>query len=402
MNLVLPVGLRTVSVRAFGWEDESITIYVASDSVQNLVFTMKPAVFRLRSVSLNREYFNPLNAGNLGTTELNFEVSSPGSGFLVIERIGGETVFSRDLGPFDTWAQSVRWDGRDRFGNILPDDVYFITLKVRSLQDSSIEVIDYLQVHIDSSRVIRPLTIFSGKSGLLFTPLPDLLPERAFQFEGGILFGNPPSAGSASGAAWTSLPFAAAFRFSPLPFLEIAAALDVLPVFNSEAFLGIGGSVKWTLINPSRSGQISSFIPGLALCTVISLAEKTSVTPFGMGSGIEVNLPVSAGFRGFSVHLAPALFWTGDEGFPWEGMPRFLLSGGLMFSVSSLSAGISARSEYRYLWNDSRFASPSLMLGGEIKFFPPPSNLVFTVMGGVWLKNSATGGFGGIGIGMIY
>jgi hypothetical protein len=40
------------------------------------------------------------------------------------------------------------------------------------------------------------------------------------------------------------------------------------------------------------------------------------------------------------------------------------------------------------------------MIGGEVKIFP--SNLVFTLLGGAWFRGAETGGFGGVGIGLIY
>ncbi|MCL2478500.1 MAG: PEGA domain-containing protein, partial [Treponema sp.] len=338
MNLVLPVGLRTVTVRAFGWADQTASVYVTENQAESLTFTMKPAVFSIGSVSLNRWRFNPSNAGSLGTTELSFNVSGPGTGSLAVRNSDNEMIFSRELGMFTTWTQSVRWDGRDVYGDQLPDGAYTMTLDVRPLsydnsQPQSINQIHTLQVFIDSSHVIRPMTVSSGKSGLLFSPSADLLPPGAFQVEGSLLFGNPPAPGSAYGGSWNSLPFAAAFRFSPLAFLEVAGALNVVPVFDSQALLGLGGSLKWTIINPAKSGQTGAVATGLAVGTVISWAQESSVTPFGMGSGIEVNLPFSAGYGPFSFHLAPALLWTGDEGFPWEGMPRFLLSGGVMYNA---------------------------------------------------------------------
>jgi hypothetical protein len=42
------------------------------------------------------------------------------------------------------------------------------------------------------------------------------------------------------------------------------------------------------------------------------------------------------------------------------------------------------------------------MTAGELKFFPSPSRFVFSVLGGLWVKRAAFGGFGGLGIGMIY
>jgi hypothetical protein len=101
-----------------------------------------------------------------------------------------------------------------------------------------------------------------------------------------------------------------------------------------------------------------------------------------------------------SLLLTPACLWTGDEGYPWEPSPRLLVSGGVLLQKTAFAAGVSARSEYRPWGDDPQ--KPSLMLGGEIKFFPPPSRFVFSLMGGAWIKESSRGGFGGVGIGMIY
>jgi hypothetical protein len=42
------------------------------------------------------------------------------------------------------------------------------------------------------------------------------------------------------------------------------------------------------------------------------------------------------------------------------------------------------------------------MTAAELKFFPAPSRFVLSVMGGLWIKEGAPAGFGGVGIGMIY
>jgi hypothetical protein len=215
------------------------------------------------------------------------------------------------------------------------------------------------------------------------------------------LFGSPPE----SGKPWTSLPFAGAFRFSPLDRLEIAGALNILPVFPGALRAGVAGSAKWVIKSPA-SGSFAGRI-GAAAGAVFSWADKAAVTPFGAGSGIELFLPLSLGLGGgFSFLLSPACIWTGDEGFPWEPSPRQLLSGGLLFQKAPFAAGLSARSEYRLWGEDPR--KPSVMMGGEIKYGPPPSRFVFSILGGAWIKNASKGGaafgggFGGVGIGMIY
>jgi hypothetical protein len=364
---------------------------VGENTVQNLDFNLKPAIFRIVNASLARPVFNPGNAGSLGMTDINFEVTAPGRGTLSVFNSLGELLFARELGPFSTWSQSSSWNGRDRWDDILPDGVYSVALKLESIPwDDSPPVQETitLKAELDSSREIRPLTFFSGLSGLLFAPGPGLLPPGSFQVEGGLLFGSPPNAGS----PWKSLPFAAAFRFSPLPRLEISAALDVLPMYDADILTGFGSAAKWVFFNPAETTKF-----GFAAGASFAWAAKTAATPFGMGSGIELFFPLELDTGAFSFLLTPACIWTSDEGFPWDPAPRLLLSGGAMYRMTYVSTALSARSEFDFSGGD-----PSVMIGGEVKFFPPPSSFVFSVMGGVWVKGGSLGGFGGVGIGMIY
>ncbi|MDR2617684.1 MAG: PEGA domain-containing protein [Treponema sp.] len=388
----LPVGLRTVRVKAFGWEDVSSQVYIEEGAVRTLDLVLKPAVFRIMSASLRRPRFNPGNPGSLGTTELNFEVSAPGIGSFSVYDSQGELIFARDLGPFTGWSQSTDWDGMDRWGAALPDGEYSLVLKLRSLSgkgSGSLEETFTFFAELDSSRDIRPMTLFSAKAGLLFAPVVSLLPPGSFQIEGGLLFGSPPYT-----EAWKSLPFAAGFRLSPLERLEISAALNLTPVSGESARAAAGGAIKWAFLKPAGG------FPGFAAGAVFSWAEKTAATPFGMGSGIELFFPVQLDLKApFSFLLTPACIWTGSSGFPWEPAPRLLLSGGILARLTYATAGFSVRSEYPLSGEGP--GSPSFMICGEIKIFPPPSSLVFSALGGVWIRGSSLGGFGGVGIGLI-
>jgi hypothetical protein len=389
----LPVGLRTVRVKAFGWEDVSSQVYIEEGAVRTLDLVLKPAAFRIMNAALRRPRFNPGNPGSLGTTELGFEVSAPGRGSFSVYDSLGELIFARDLGPFTGWFQSAVWDGRDRWGRGLPDGEYSLVLKLRSQSGKDagpLEETFTFIAELDSSRDIRPMTLFSAKAGLFFAPVVSLLPPGSFQIEGGLLFGSPPY----TGEAWRSLPFAAGFRVSPAERLEISAAINLLPIPGESARTAAGGAVKWAFLKPPGS------FPGFAAGAVFSWAEKTAAAPFGMGSGIELFFPLQMDLRApFSFLLTPACIWTGDNGFPWEPAPRLLLSGGFLARLAYATAGFSVRSEYPLGGEAPR--PSSIMISGEIKLFPPPSNLVFSALGGLWIRDSSLGGFGGVGIGLI-
>jgi hypothetical protein len=388
--LTLPEGLRTIRVRAFGWEEASRTVYIKRDSVQELEFTLKPALFHILKASARRARFNPANSGSLGTTALVFEVSASGRGTFAVLNGSGELVFTREAGPFMGWNQELAWDGRDSGGRIVPDGVYTLTLTARSPAGAEAQV--SLKVTVDSSLQIRPLTLSSGKAGLFFAPSPAALPGGSFQIEGSLLFGSPPG----SESPWTSLPYSGAFRFSPLDRLEFSGAVSILPIFSGGVHASITGGGKWVIVDPAAGRRFSA-----AAGAVYTWTDVIPLSPFGAGAGIEVFLPLSLALGGdFSFLLTPACIWTGDEGFPWEPAPRLLLSGGFILQKAPFAAGLSIRSEYRP-WGD-RPQPPSLMTAAELKFFPAPSRFVFSILGGVWIKEAVPGGFGGIGIGMIY
>ena len=389
----LPVGFRNITVRAFGWEDASVTLFVEEGSLYEPELNMKPASFKAAGAGLSRSRFNPANAGSLGTTAVNFTVSGPGKGSFTVLDPGGKTVLTRPLDAFATWSQSAVWNGRDSQGEILGDGIYTLVVKASSIPwDNSAPAEDTIEqkVEIDSSHVIYPLSISSGKSGLLFAPLPSLLPPGSFQIEGSLLAGSPPGT-----SPWKGLPFAVAARFSPLSVLEVSAALNVDPYFNGGAEAGAGGSVKWLYLRGDEGGLPFGAAAGLAG----SWTGKSAITPFGMASGIEAYFPFKLDFGGcFTVTLSPAALWTGDEGFPWEPVPRLLVYGGVMLQMTHFNAGLSVRQEYNFLDR----GRPSIIAGGELRFFPPPSNFVFSANGGLWAKGGSIGGFGGIGIGIIY
>ena len=396
--LELPIGFRTIGVQAFGWEDFSHTMHIEADSLQELEVNMRPAAFALSGGSLSRPHFNPANAGSLGTTTLTFQASAPGYGELTVQSVDGEIVLTRRLEPFETWSQAAVWNGRNSSGEALPDGLYTMTINAASkpLDDSApVEQNISLQVWLDSSRIIYPLTLSSGKSGLLFAPFPSVLPPGSFQIEGSLLVGNPPDVSPHAGGYWSSLPFAAAFRFSPVERLEVIAALNAIPRFQGNAGVGVSGGVKWAFYEAGAGN--SPF--GAAAGANFSWAGATGLTPFGMASGAEFFFPVSVNFaRRFSFALTPAALWTADEGFPWEATPRLLVSGGLKMRMTYLSAGLSVRTEYDF---SSDALTPFVIAGGQILLFPPPSSFVLSLFGGVQVRGSRLGGFGGIGIGMI-
>jgi len=400
--LELPAGFRNIHIRAFGWEPLTATLYVETGSFSELALILRPAVFSVGSASISRIRFNPANSGVLGAAFINFEVSAPGGGTFSVYDGKWNKIVSSALGPFNNRQQSIAWNGRNENGDILPDGSYTVIVEVISIPwDDSDPVKDgfVMELAIDSSSVISPLTFSSGKSGFLFAPLPSALPAGSFQLEGSLLGGS-----LVSNDPWESISFSLAFRISPVKKLELSAALNPTVHFNENAELGVSGGVKWVFIDKddaSRRQTAHRHFPfGAAAGAVFSWTGNTALTPFGMACGIELFFPLELGLgKLFSLSVSPAALWTGPDGFPLEPIPRLLISGGLLMRLDYLSAGFSIRSEFDF---NADPLPPFILVGGEIKIFPPPSSFVFSLIGGMWRRGNSMGGFGGVGIGMIY
>ncbi|MDR0878792.1 MAG: PEGA domain-containing protein [Treponema sp.] len=398
--LTLPVGFRTIQVRAFGWEDAAVTVYVRENRVQTADIYLSPAVFNIGKPTVSRSRFNPGNSGALGTTEFRFEVSAPGTGTLTVRNSAGRPVYAAELGAFETWSQSVEWKGRGSDGNPLPEGIYTAYIEAESsFNDDAPPVrrIISLETEIDASINIYPLSLSGGISGLMFVPVPAVLPRGSFQIEAGLLFGKV-SAFEPAERPFTGLPFAAGLRFSLLDTLETSAVLNASPKFGGEAAWGISGAVKWVFLHGEADLPLS-----MAAGFSFAWAGSGGEAPLSPGRGAVLYLPLSWRFNAITALFSPAIRWIG----PSDPVPRLLLSAGALYQASHFTAGLSLRPEFDFSPNtDNRFSSPGdriiLKIGGEIKFYPPPSSLVFSLLGGAWFRGAYTGGFGGVGIGIIY
>jgi len=375
-TLNLSAGLRTIRVRSFGWEETSVSVLVTDGESKTIDIIMKPAQFKIGNASLSRRRFNPLNPGKLGETDLYFEVTSPGTAEITITNSGGEEIFNRVLGVFDTWLQHITWNGRDSGGNPLPKGVYTVSIKSDLAQEDVLK----LEAHINYSSNIIPLSLDSNISGLIYTPMPHVLPPGSYQFDAGILIGRcPPGFPEDFG-----FPFKINMRISPVNRLELTTSFNINPYLKNQTLFtvwGISGSAKFNIFN----NDIISFAAG------ISYSWMSETYP---DRGIGFYSPFSLELSNFSIILCPAFFWHGPEGLT----PSLLLGAGVLYKGSRINTGISARCELDFRKNnlDLKF-----LAGAEAHFFPPPSNLFFSLIAGVWTQGHRTGGYGGIRIGII-
>ncbi|GHV95385.1 hypothetical protein AGMMS50293_17050 [Spirochaetia bacterium] len=408
--LNLPVGRRTIRVRAFGWEDASATVFIEENRTAVVNITLKPMVFKLSGGNVSRRRFNPDNSGSLGLVQFRFEVSGPGSGVLTILDKNGAAVYQTPLGPFTAWSQSAAWNGRDSYGNSLPEGTYTALIEASgaaspqgetNLQESGPAKQSLkLQTEINYSINIYPLSLASGFSGLAFAPVPSVLPQGSFQIEADILFGSfsAPEQTAQPARPFSALPFEMGLRFTPINRLEIAAVLNANPKFDGAAGWGFTGSAKFKILNSAGALPL-----GMAAGISYAWAGTDGEAPLGSGRGGGLYLPLSLELPSLSLVFSPGMRWPGPD----DPIPRLLLSTGALYRGPWYTAGLSLRPEFDFTNSGNRTNIPfadrvRFLTGAEARFYPPPSNLIFSVLGGAWIRGSHAGGFGGLGIGLLY
>jgi hypothetical protein len=75
---------------------------------------------------------------------------------------------------FDSWTRQFRWDGRDSNGARLPDGVYTLIVEAHSAE-GTLSVSRERKINVDRSDVVYMRSLWSGSSGLMYAPSPDVL-----------------------------------------------------------------------------------------------------------------------------------------------------------------------------------------------------------------------------------
>ena len=404
--LELPVGIRTIRVRAFGWEEASETVSISEQMPLTVNVSLMPVPFSISSGSVSRRSFNPNNSGGLGETDFYFSVSAPGSGALLIQDQSGAIVYAVSLGAFETPAQKVSWNGRDYSGAVLPEGPYTAIIIAESLfdfddtEDANREINQ--QIQIDYALKIYPLNFAGGIPGLLFAPAPDALPVGSLQLNALFMFGNfsVPEKHAANQEENKFLLYPVSFgaRFSVLERLDLGGMFNVNAANRENSGFGFSIFAKYNFLKGA-----GTYPMGLALGLSYTFANLNGEFPPGTGRGIDLYIPVSLKTGPVKTLFSPGMRWPGME----DPIPRLMLSAGLMYQGAWNTIGLSVREEFDFTNSGIRFGIPfSQRLrfhgGLEINLYPRPSYVVYTASCGMWIHGDRMGGFGGLGLGFVY
>ncbi len=350
--LILPAGMRSVRIQAFGYESKDYDVFIPEKLMVNLGAQLDRAPFSLSGFDISQTRFNPRNSGTKGAVTLSFRVSAPGRGTARVMTSEGGIVREWKLGPFTDWYQEVPWDGRDDKGAFMPDGHYDFVLELKP--EPGIESdrdIHEAQgtVTVDSSLIVTPRGKFSAIPGAELSPDPFEAPVSSLSLGLGALFAG--NSGGVKGG------------------VELYAALSLEKLFD----LGFGLRA-WASEEPGTGfAAIRRAFPlpsplGAAFSLDGGISEGSERSP----SWVRASLPVGIGGRFLNLSVSPDLgwYWEGD------GVPRAGCGLALSASGYALGGALSARARSGDLRNGLAPAWP-VEAAAELRILPPGFPLSF-------------------------
>jgi hypothetical protein len=332
----VPIGSYDVVVSAFGYAQWNGRIEVWENVVSPISVDLEPSPFEILPPVLTRAVVNPENPGLLGSVELRFDVTGPGSGTATIFDPQGRSVHREDLPSFTSWSQRWTW----RPPRELPDGGY--SLVISGTGADGREARRETLFSLDRSLRIAPRSTWSGGAGLLYAPTADVLPAGSFQASVTGLAAIDPS-------DWQlQAPVVLAFRSGLGADLEIDASLSA--IFTGSV-LPVAGSVslRWQAVEPARPAGLGVALEAkAALQGVPGLGILTTDT-FANFSGVSLGVPLQFTTGPINLLFEPAIVfsaWQVDYLGPPVTTPSpaswMYWRAGLMIDTGALVAGVSA------------------------------------------------------------
>lgn len=176
----LQIGRYLIEAELFGFEPWQEYVNITENRTTTLRVELEAASFRFSTPFVDRRAFNPANPAGLGESRISFDVTTYGTGELEIFPSMGDSVLKYNFPSFTKKDQGFSWNGEDSYGKKLPDGSYRIVVSGRDPDGNNSEVKE-TWVTIDSSLIIRIRNTFSGVSGTMFCPTPDIFPKGSFQ-----------------------------------------------------------------------------------------------------------------------------------------------------------------------------------------------------------------------------
>lgn len=332
----LPVGRYTLYADRFGYESWSQTVSISERQTTSVSVKLEPAEFRISNATLSRRRFNPQNPGNLGLTRFSFDVTTYGTGRVAIYAENGGLVYETPMGPFRSRGQELVWNGTTQDGGVVADGRYRVEISGRARDDDTSDTEELFLV-VDRSAVISYRALWSGVSGALYTPTPDVLPPGSFQVGVAAVGHYDPSSETAR------VPSQLSIRVSPVRNGELGLQ-GTLILGSSEVSPGsVGMSYKHMLLQSGTKNGLTASAYGKA--TYLGGTGADTLTNY---TGLSVGGVAGIRFGPVMLSVAPELTISPFRVTyaPTQG-PAALRAwaygrAGVLFDAKWLTAGVSA------------------------------------------------------------
>lgn len=165
----LPTGTYELTIRSFGFIEESKSITVFTDETTNETFMLKEADFEIESLKVRKKVFNSKAKEGFGENVFIINVNAPGEGVLLIEDSNNNILFTDDI-TFNTWKNEFR------FRQPLEDGSYLVKVKSNNIVKSS-------NFTVDSNINQGILPSFGINTGLLMCQTAEINTKGLSQYQ---------------------------------------------------------------------------------------------------------------------------------------------------------------------------------------------------------------------------
>jgi hypothetical protein len=318
-----------------------------------------------------------MNPGLLGSLEVRFQDTVPGSGELSVQDADSREIFHASLPQFTTWSQRFLWTPRESLGRSLPDGDYrfVITASGAGAEEAQQAEVPF---RVDSSSRIAPRSTWSGSAGLLFAPTAEVLPAESFQF----LF---LAAGGPQGSSFRA-PAQIAARVGIGGSLEIDA--EAAMILTDEAVpLSLGVSGRYALLR-APSGGFSAAVEAKAAAQFNPSSGIWPTDTFSNFTGVSVSLPLQLTGGPVSAvvdaGLIASLWQVSYLPVPYSQTPSpaawLYLRGGLLLDFGSLTGGVSISARTMPLAAAVPTIAFPVQAGAEVHWLIPGTHLLASGM----------------------
>ncbi len=390
----LPTGIYRIKADLFGYTPYETIVRVRKKQTTKLSIHLTPAVFAFTRFSVSKNIFNPENPSGLGQDTISFCVSTYGTGSLTIRSPSGKTVLSRIFPSFNRKNQYFVWNGTDRYGNILENGTYTVVLTGKNRGGTQRDT-KRTYITIDHSLVIKGRNIFSGASGTLYSPTPEILPEKNIQLSfSGI--------GHINGTDYLfPLSVSARIGFADNLETDISGGITVTSPEDTAYFFSLAVKHKFL----KTKGTIPFSMAVLAKGTYLFDTYADTMTNF---TGVSVSLPAEIMFGSFSfiftpdIILAPFQISSAGTAPPLDFSLWGYGRGGIIFDAGPFWTAVSAAVRTDSFTKGVSIRYP-LETGWEINWLLPGTGVF--ISGYITSEVYSNGGYSlsaGGGVGIIY